>query len=80
MPLAVVRKQVKDLPVQVTLDDSMAMMPQMRLSQFEHVTVGARISKTGNALPQPGDLQALTGPVSVTHEQTVNVTIDEVIP
>ncbi len=80
MPLAVVRKQVKDLPVQVTLDDSMAMMPQMRLSQFEQVNVGARISKTGNALPQSGDLQGLIGPVTVAANHTIHVTIDEIVP
>ena len=80
MPLAVVRKQVKDLPIQVTLDDAMAMIAEMSLSKFEQVTVGARISKTGNALPQSGDLQGLTGPVSVTDNNTTNVTIDEIVP
>ncbi len=80
MPLAVARKQVKDLPVQVTLDDSMAMMPEMRLSKFEQVNVGARISKTGNALPQSGDLQGLTGPVSVAGSDTIDVTINEIVP
>jgi len=80
MPLAVVRKQVKDLPIQVMLDDSMAMMPDMRLSTFEQVNVGARISKTGNALPQSGDLQGLTGPISVTDNDPTNVVIDEIVP
>jgi cytochrome c-type biogenesis protein CcmH len=58
MPLAVARHRVADLPLQVVLNDSMAMMPQMKLSSFDRVLVGARISKTGQAMPQPGDLQS----------------------
>ncbi len=58
MPLAVVRKPAGDLPFNVTLDDSMAMAPAMRLSAFGRVVVGARISRSGNAMPQPGDLES----------------------
>lgn len=60
MPLAIIRKQVKDLPFQFSLDDSMAMSPEMQMSNFDQVVVVARISKSGNAMPQPGDLQGIS--------------------
>lgn len=63
MPLAVVRKQVRDLPFKFSLDDSMAVMPQMKLSGFDKVVVIARISKSGNPMPQPGDLQGTSAPL-----------------
>ncbi|QTN23155.1 tetratricopeptide repeat protein [Rhizobacter sp. AJA081-3] len=65
VPLAILRKQVKDLPLTFTLDDSMAMNPAMRLSTATQVIVGARISKSGNAIAQPGDLQGFTKAVAV---------------
>ena len=63
MPLAILRKQVRDLPLAFTLDDSMAMTPAMRLSAFPEVVVGARVSRSGNAAPQPGDFEILSDPV-----------------
>lgn len=65
MPLAVLRKQVKDLPVTFSLTDALAMSPQMKLSSFTEVVVGARISRSGQATPQPGDWQGLSAPVKV---------------
>jgi cytochrome c-type biogenesis protein CcmH len=80
MPLAIVRTQVKELPATVTLDDSMAMTPQMVLSNFEQVTVGARVSKTGNAMPASGDLQGSVTPVDTQSSETIQVTIDSKVP
>lgn len=77
MPLAIVRKQVKDLPAEVTLDDSMSMMQGMSLSSFDQLVIGARISKTGQALPRPGDLQGLTPPVEVENGGSYAVEIGE---
>jgi len=80
MPLAIVRKQVRDLPVSVTLDDSQAMSPAMVLSKFDQVQVGARISKSGNAMPQSGDLQGTVAPVATRDGATIELTIDSKVP
>jgi len=56
MPLAVKRLSVRDLPAQVSLSNDDAMIPSLNLSSFERVIVGARVSKSGNPVAQPGDL------------------------
>ncbi len=63
MPLAIQRRKVSELPISFTLDDSMAMAPEMKLSKFGSVVVEARVSKSGNALPQAGDLRGQLGPL-----------------
>lgn len=63
-PLAVLRRQVKDLPLEFRLDDSMAMSPQARLSGASKVVVGARISRSGQPVAQPGDPEVLSSPVA----------------
>jgi cytochrome c-type biogenesis protein CcmH len=78
-PLAVLRRQVKDLPVKITLDDSMAMAPNLKLSGFAEVVVSARVSRSGNATPQSGDLQGLSKPVKVG-ATGVAVVIDTAVP
>jgi cytochrome c-type biogenesis protein CcmH len=79
MPLAILKRQARDLPITFTLDDSQAMSPQMKLSNFASVVVGARISKSGNATPQSGDLQGQAGPVAHPGAQ-VDLLIDSVRP
>lgn len=80
MPIAVVRKQAKDLPLEITLDDSMAMMPTRKLSDFKSVKIGARISKTGNATPQSGDLETEKIQVDVGQSEQVLLSIDRKLP
>lgn len=79
MPLAIQRFQVKDLPLKFRLDDSQAMSPAMKLSNFADVVVGARVSKAGSATPQSGDLQGYSKPVKVG-AAGVAVVIDQVVP
>ena len=78
VPLAVLRKKVRDLPVSFSLDDSMAMAPGMNLSAFARVVVGARISKSGSAAPQSGDLQGASAVVA-NDAAGVKVVIDGVV-
>jgi cytochrome c-type biogenesis protein CcmH len=79
MPLAIVRKQVKDLPFDFVLDDSMAMNPAAKLSSAAKVVVGVRISKSGNAMAQPGDLQGQSEPVA-PGATGVAIEIRDVVP
>jgi cytochrome c-type biogenesis protein CcmH len=78
MPLAILRKQVKDLPFSFSLDDSMAMQPQMKMSNFDQVVVVARISKSGNAMPQPGDLMGMSKPLALG-SKGVKIDIDQAV-
>ena len=78
MPLAIVRKQVKDLPFEFTLDDTMAMSPAMKLSLFPQVVIDARVSKSGQAQPAPGDLAGRTAPIA-NNASGIVVEIGEVV-
>lgn len=75
MPLAIQRSSASGWPVSFTLDDSSAMMPDLRLSQYPRVNITARISRTGNARPQPGDLQGRIDGIALG-SQGVRIVID----
>jgi len=79
MPLAVQRARVADLPLNFKLDDSMAVSPQFKLSSVSQVRIEARISRSGDATPAPGDLIAV-GEVVKTGSSRVALQIDRVRP
>jgi cytochrome c-type biogenesis protein CcmH len=80
MPLAIVKKMASDLPLTVTLDDSSAMTPAMKLSKFKQVSVFARISNSGSAMPQTGDLQGQQTPVANDAPDIIEIQINQVVP
>ena len=80
MPLAVARLEASQLPATVTLTDAMAMAPQFKLSSAAKVFVGARISASGQAIAQPGDLEGDAGVVEVNHAGPIRIVIDKVHP
>jgi len=80
MPLAVHRGHVRDLPSTITLHDGMAVMPTMKLSGFSEIIVGARISKSGQATPQSGDLEGEVSMVKPGQAGAVKILIDRVKP
>ena len=65
MPLAVQKLQAADLPAEILLDDSSAMMPGLSLSAFQQVQVVARLSATGSAAPSPEDQEARSPPLAL---------------
>jgi cytochrome c-type biogenesis protein CcmH len=79
MPLAIQRLPAAQLPTTVVLDDSTSMMPQLTLSSLPEVVVGARISRSGQAMPQSGDLEAQSPPVASSRREPLSLTIDRVI-
>ena len=79
MPLAIVRKHVSDLPLTVSLNDSMAMMPNMKLSNFASVKLLARISKSGNAMTQPNDLIGIIEQVNLTDKSIHKIIINTLV-
>jgi cytochrome c-type biogenesis protein CcmH len=78
-PLAVMRGTARELPLRFALDDTMAMSPQWSLSHAGDVRIEARVSKSGNAAPQPGDVFG-TSAVVKPGAKDVRVVLDKVLP
>ena len=79
MPLAALKLSGTDLPKTFTMSDSMAMSDAAALSKAKRIVVEARVSKSGNAMLQPGDLTGTSAPVA-PGARDVRVTIDRVAP
>lgn len=79
MPLAAKRVRVADLPLDITLDDSMSMTADLKISSTPEVLVEARISKSGDAIPASGDLSGKSAAVK-PGAKGVKVSIDQIIP
>jgi len=77
MPLAIVRKTLSDLPAKVVLNDSMAMQGATRLSEHQTLKIIARVSRSGDAMPQAGDLIGSTEITQPFAQQLVNVLINQ---
>lgn len=80
MPLAIARRRAGELPLTLVLDDSMAMTPGMALTRFPQIRVTARISRSGRAEPQSGDLIGRSQPTGPQNPAQVDVKIDTLNP
>ena len=78
-PLAVLRQRAAELPLQVTLDDSLAMIPTHKLSNYDKVNVVARISRSGGIAAQAGDLEGRQDGVTVTADTSMDLVIDKIL-
>jgi cytochrome c-type biogenesis protein CcmH len=79
MPVSIVRATNQDLPFTFRLDDSTSPMPSRKLSDVDSVVIVARLSKSGQAMPQSGDLEGMSQPVA-PGDSKVTVVIDREIP
>lgn len=80
MPLAIQRLTAAQLPLTVTLDESNGMLPELMLSMFPQVVIGARISRSGDPKASSGDWQVLSAPVDVQRREPIDLVIDQVVP
>lgn len=79
-PLAVKRIQVQDLPTELSLSAADAMLPQLSIDQFESLLVTARISKSGQPIAQPGDLQSQEVSTKNSNKEQISLSIDRLVP
>lgn len=77
MPLAVRQLAVDQWPVKLQLSDADAMMPELKLSQFDTIEITARLTSSANVSAVAGDLEGMSGPLTVeARSQPIAVTID----
>ena len=79
MPVAIMQAHASELPLQFVLNDSLAMTPNALISNLKEVTLEVRISKTGQAMPEPGDLYSTTQTVKVG-AKNLKVLVDQIRP
>lgn len=80
MPLAAIKRQARELPVSIVLDDSSLLRPGTSLSQFEQLKLGARVSRSGQPVAQSGDLQSTVQVVDLGSKEAVLLHIDQRVP
>jgi cytochrome c-type biogenesis protein CcmH len=78
MPIAAMRVPADQLPFSFSFDDSSSLMPARKLSDFSEFLLGARISKSGNAIRASGDLESST--LVVRPGTNIEITIDSAVP
>ena len=78
-PLAVVRKTVGQLPFEIALNDSHAMIPSKTISGAKSVVAGARISLSGDPERQPGDYEQLSDSIPADFSKTLELVISDKI-
>lgn len=82
MPIAVIRKPLEEInktfPITLSFSDENNLQPSRKLSSFKNIIVGARISFTGNAMPQAGDLQSTEVKIDLVDKKLVELVIDKV--
>lgn len=79
LPLAIIKSTAGQLPTTFILSDEQSMSPQFKLSQFKEVSLTARISKSGNAIPEKGDLIGFIPKLKIG-EKNIQLIIQDVQP
>jgi cytochrome c-type biogenesis protein CcmH len=79
MPRAITVKKVKDLPVSFLLTDGMGARPDLKISNVPQLIITARISKSGKAMPESGDLRG-SSQIVKPGDKNISIVIDQQIP
>lgn len=78
-PLAVMKKRVVDFPLEIVMEDSMAMIPGHNISSVQNVLVGARVSISGNPIRQNGDFEKLSDSFSWVDQKKMELIVSDQI-